>query len=429
LPFFSAQAKTHRATTGRAVKSRVSSGACAQKNCLIIYLAMEQPMNERLMTPGPTHIPERVFHAMQQPAMHHRTGEFKAIFLSCCQKLQTLLDSETLPVLLACSGSGAMEAALLNACLAGQKIIVVNAGKFGDRWSRIAERLDLAIVEITAPWGESFSEEQLVDVVKNNSDAAAFCMQQSETSTTVQHPVEMVTKVLKTHAPDTLLIVDAISSAATCKISARELGIDLLILGSQKALMLPPGLAGIAASKRAWNVIESRNEQALVPSLYFDLLTERKSQEKGVSAWTPAMNIILGLQEVLTMLEEEGHEHVYRRHQIASNACRAALTELGFTLLAESNPAPGVTGGFPPEGIDSEKLRSTLLSQSGIRIAGGQDQFKGKIVRIGHMGTFGPGDILNTVAFIEIALMACGGKNPEGRGVRKALNVYSENQR
>jgi aspartate aminotransferase-like enzyme len=412
--------------TGREKGTRVSSRSWRR----VLLLNGEEarlPMEERLMTPGPTHIPPEVFSAMERPGMHHRTAEFREIFQKCCEDLQSLLDTETPPLLLTCSGSGAMEAALLNSCLPGQKVIVLNGGKFGERWSRIAERLKLKVVELQAEWGESYTEEALEKVLQENSDAAAFCVQQSETSTTVNHDLNSVSEKLRLLAPDTLFIVDAISSAGTLPLSAQALGIDLLVIGSQKALMLPPGLAGIAASRRGWGAIQSRHDTEPPHSLYFDLLVERKSQEKGITAWTTAMNIVLGLEKVLSLIESEGRENVYRRHATASRACRAGLRALGFQLLAESHPSPGVTGGFPPEGVNADELRATLLKESGIRIAGGQDHLKGKIIRIGHMGSFAPSHIIGTISALEKALLTCGAEFVPGAGIEVVQNAYSEN--
>ena len=249
----------------------------------------------RLFTPGPTPIPEQVLDAMRVSGLHHRTPEFQSILERTAEAYAALVDSPTAPVFLSGSGTAAMEAALSHCVADDESLCVLNAGKFGERWLQIAEKRGLKVHEHTCQWGESIEEERFRRFIQKNSDAAAFCMQHCETSTAVLHPLGRIQAILQEEAPDMLLLVDGITAVGTIEISMVSHGIDVLLCGSQKALMLPPGLAMITASKRAWKKME-----ATAPShFYLDILKERRSQEKGSTAYTPAIPIIVGLDAVL----------------------------------------------------------------------------------------------------------------------------------
>ena len=359
---------------------------------------------ERLLTPGPTIIPHKVLQAMEQPMLHHRSEVFKAELLKACAGVRWLLSWDSDPIFLACTGTGAMEAALLNTCQAGDTIITVNGGLFGARWAKIAERLQLQVHEIEVAWGAALTLEQVHAAVSANPLAKAFCIQHAETSTTVLHPVESAIREVKKLAPKMLTIVDGISSCVTTPPPGDPSILDIYIAGSQKALMLPPGLSVMALSSHAWQVVEATPKR----TLYFDLSIERKALASGETAWTPASTIIVGLNAAIDLFKTEGLEQIYKRHALLSRMARAGVLALGCELLAPDAPCPSVTGFFPPPSIDADTLRSSVRTGYGIRLAGGQGKFKGKIVRIGHMGFVDPFDVMASISALGLTISALG---------------------
>ncbi len=379
-------------------------------------------LKERLFTPGPTTIPLRVLQAMQVPAMHHRTDLFKQILQESISGIKSLIESDTDPIFVTASGTGAMEAALINICSPQDKVIVLNAGQFGQRWIDLAVRLKLNPIEIKCEWGSSVTEDTLRSVLRKHSDAKLFCLQCCETSTAVLHPLDLISKSIKEVAPEMLLVVDAISAIATLPINVKELGIDILVAAAHKGLMLPPGLSFLALSERAWSEAEKLDKRAF----YFDLCLERESHQKGTTSWTPAIPLFLGLNESLRMIREEGLDNVYARHAQLSRATRAGLTALGVKLLAAEYPSPGVSAAYPLKDCSAEELRSIALKQLGIRLAGGQGSLKGKIFRIGHMGYCDRFDVLNALAAVELALLRMGADVESGQALSAAMRVFAE---
>jgi aspartate aminotransferase-like enzyme len=351
---------------------------------------------ERLLTPGPTMIPQQVLQAMDVPMLHHRSEVFKKHLLKAAEGMRWVLGWDSDPLFLACSGTGAMEASLLNVCKPGDTIISVNGGAFGGRWAKIAERLSLTAYEIVVEWGSPVSEEQVRTAVTQHPDARAFCIQHSETSTTVLHPVEHILSVVKGLAPNMITIVDGISACATAPVPGKPGLIDIFIAGSQKALMLPPGLSVVALSQLAWKAVEETPRR----TLYFDFALERKALAAGETSWTPTSTLIIGLNAAIEMFRAEGLDAMYARHQKLSRMSHTALRALGCTLLASDAPCPSVTGFFPPNGVDADVLRTEVRKSYGIRLAGGQGKFAGKIVRIGHMGFVDPFDVVAGITAI-----------------------------
>ncbi len=342
----------------------------------------------RLFTPGPVQIPESVLRAMEHPMSHHRTPEFEAAFRETQAKLQRLVNGCEPPVFLTCSGTGGLEAALINCCKRGEKVGYLSGGKFGERWGKIADQHGIESAALEVKWGESPTVEAVGEFLLKNPDLEAFCVQYCETSTTVLHDVPAIAKLLQQEFPDLLFLVDAISAATALPLDQQELGIDALVMASQKAFMLPPGLSMLSLSERYWDAAEGTDPA----SLYLNLKLERASQQKGRAAWTPALSLIYGLLEVMNRLEEEGYEASYTRHAEAAARCREGLQSLNFSLVTD-HPSPTVTGASPPEGVDAEELRKSLLASSGIRIAGGQGDWKGRVIRVGHMGIVSASDI------------------------------------
>lgn len=373
---------------------------------------------ERLLTPGPTIIPQQVLQAMEIPMLHHRSDVFKKHLLKAAEGMRWVLGWDSDPLFLACSGTGAMEASILNVCKPGDVIITVNGGAFGARWAKIAERLSLTAHEIVVEWGTPVSEEQVRAAVTQHPNARAFCIQHSETSTTVLHPVERALSVVKSIAPNMITVVDGISACATAPVPGKPGLIDIFIAGSQKALMLPPGLSVVALSQLAWKAVEETPRR----SLYFDFSLERKALASGETSWTPTSTLIVGLNAAIEMFRAEGLEAMYERHSKLSHMCHRALRSLGCTLLAADAPCPSVTGFFPPAGVDADTLRAEVRKRYGIRLAGGQGALTGKIVRIGHMGFVDPFDVLAGITAIGLVIQRLGGATDTAAALSSILS-------
>ena len=343
---------------------------------------------------------------MGEPIIHHRTPEFKEIFAYTRELFKRVVDSPSDNfVYFASSGTGAMEAAVANFFNPGDKVIVINAGKFGERWAQIAHTYGLEVIELKYEWGKSVDIAQLKDTLDKNPDAKGVLFQISETSTGAYHDYKAIGELCKDR--DTLVVADAITALGVYNIKPEREGIDILIGGSQKALMLPPGLSILWFSQRA--------EKRLNPKgYYFDVKKEVKKQREATTAYTPAVSLIIGLRESLEMLLEEGMENVEKRHRLMSEATRRAVEELGFQILPE-NPAISVTAVLSDE---AEKLRKEMLAL-GIRTAGGQDHLKGKLFRISHMGYLDMLDHLSAIGALELAMVKVFGKTDHlGRGVK-----------
>jgi serine---pyruvate transaminase len=375
-------------------------------------------MKERLFTPGPTTIPIEIIQAMSIPALHHRTDTFKALFRRASEETREFLESEADPIFLAASGTGAMEAALINLCSPGDRIVSVVGGVFGGRWKKIADRIGVSCDELLCAWGDVPTTDALRKFLAEHSDARAFCIQQCETSTTTLFPLTELLSIVRELLPETIIIVDAISSCGAVALPRPRSLIDVYITGSQKALMLPPGLSFLSISSRAWTRIEMTPRR----SLYFDLLIERDALRESGTAWTPAITIIAGLVRALELLKAEGIEAVFNRHLQMSRALQAALRALHLQVASPAHSSPTVTGFFPPPGIDAEEIRNQLKRRFGLRTAGGQGAWKGRVVRIGHMGHVDTLDLVGVVAAIESVLATSAGRKPDGR----ALVTYLE---
>ncbi len=370
-----------------------------------------------LLTPGPTPVPPDVLLRMSQPLIHHRTPEFSQLFAAVQRGLQWLFQTSHEVLILAASGSGAMEAAITNTCSPGDCVIVVNGGKFGERWLKICTAFGVQTEEIAVEWGQAVRGEAVAQALRRRPEAKAVLMQASETSTTVLHPVQDIAAL--TRDSETLLIVDGITAVGATDIPMDRSGIDVLITGSQKALMLPPGLACIALSPKAWQ----HTERAQLPRFYFDLQKERTEQAQHTTATTPAIALITGLDEVLRQLQAEGLEQVWTRHTVLMTATHAAVRALGLRLLAATHPSPAATGVWLPPAVDGVRLLTYMRDRMGVDIAGGQDHLTGKIVRIAHIGYAGPFDVITAISSLEMALSRFGVALTLGSGVRAAEAV------
>jgi len=376
-------------------------------------------IKQYLLSPGPTPIPNEVALAMSETMIHHRTPQFNKVFEEARQGLKTLFGTNGDVLILASSGTGAMEAAIANLFSPGDKVLVINGGKFGERWLNIANAFGLDPIEVKVEWGQAVKVDVVEKQLKLHPDIKSVMIQASETSTTVLHPVKEIAKLTK-NGP--LFLVDGVTAVGVLPVPLDEWGIDALVTGSQKALMLPPGLGFIALSERAWQ----KTKKAKLPRFYFDLNLERKNQAKGSGAFTPAVSLIFGLRASLNMMAREGFDRVYARHARMARATRAAATAMGLKLLAPDSPSPAATGIFLPKGLDADKVLDYLRDQMGVILAEGQDQLKGKAIRIAHVGYMGAFDVITAIAALEMALRKFGAEIPFGRGVAAAQEVLME---
>ncbi len=311
-----------------------------------------------------------------------------------------------------------MESAVINTLNQGDKVLVINGGKFGERWIKICQAYGINAESVTIEWGRSVNPADVKAFLDKNPDTKAVFVQGSETSSTVYHPVKELAAITK-DMPETLLIVDGITSAGVHDTRFDEWGIDILITGSQKAFMLPPGLAFITLSQKAWNMVE----KSTLPKFYFNLKTELKNQLKNTTAWTAGVSLIIGLKTVLSMMEKEGIDNVFKRHSINAEATRAAVKALGLKLLAQDIPSNAATGCFLPENIDGKAFVKYLRDKCGVSIAGGQDHLAGKILRISHLGYHDAFDTITAVSAIEMGLKKFGADIEFGKGVAAAQSV------
>lgn len=376
-------------------------------------------IKQYLLAPGPTPIPDEVVRAMAQTMIHHRTPQFSKIFAEAREGLKALFGTKNDVVILASSGTGAMEAAVSNLFSPGEKVLVINGGKFGERWLQIALAYGLEAIQLKVEWGKAVKVEVVEKHLKVYPDIQGVLIQASETSTTALHPVQEIAQITR-NGP--LLIVDGVTAVGVLPVPMDEWGIDVLVTGSQKALMLPPGLGFVALGDRAWD----RTEKAKLPRFYLDLKLERKNQQKGSTAFTPAVSLIFGLHASLKMMQDEGLERVYARHERLARATRAAAAALGLKLLAPENPSPAATGIMLPEGTDGDKLLDYLRDRMGITFAEGQDQLRGKIIRIAHVGYIGAFDVLVAIGALEMALKKFGYPVRFGKGVAAVQEILME---
>ncbi|HJU10408.1 MAG TPA: alanine--glyoxylate aminotransferase family protein [Candidatus Binataceae bacterium] len=368
-------------------------------------------MKQYLFAPGPAPVPPDVLLEMARPMIHHRTPEFSGLLDSVRERLKPLFGTRQEIILLASSGTGAMEAAVCNLLDPGNHALYVNGGKFGERWGKLIVAHGAIAHEVKVEWGRSARPEDVDDALTKNPTCRAVFVQASETSTGALHPIAEIGEV--TRRRGVLLIVDGITSVGVFEQEMDGWGVDALVTGSQKALMLPPGLAMIALSAQAW----ARVRESHARRYYFDLQRELKAQrDEHTTAYTPAVALLFGLNKALEMIEAETLPHVFARQRMMAEATRAAALPLGLRIFADS-PAPGVTAMAVPDGVDSGKLVRYMRDELGVSIQGGQDQMKGKLLRIGHMGYLSPFDMLTAVSALELALARQGHDFEPGAGV------------
>ena len=382
----------------------------------------------RLFTPGPTPLLPAAQFAMAAADMHHRTPEFRALYQKVLAQLKVFVGTQNDVLLLASSGTGAMEASVSNLTSPGDQVLVLTAGKFGERWVELAKAFGCVAEVVKAPYGETFDLAAVRKALK--PEHRAVYMQATETSTGVRHDVEAIAKLLKEAGSGALLVVDGITGLGTTHFDVDGWGIDVLIGGSQKAVMIPPGLAYLSVSEKAWAAMEGAKN----PRFYFDLRKERKNAVKGESAYTPAVALIAGLGAALDYIAgqaggdlEKGRIALIDNAQVNAAATRAGLVALGFTLFAPKSPSAAATAVLVPVGMDSGSVVKALKAKFSLVTANGQGTMQGKIFRVAHLGFF---DYLDTVALLgameHIAKDVLGLPVKYGQGVAAAQEVFAK---
>lgn len=371
-----------------------------------------------LLAPGPTPVPPEVLLAMARPMIHHRAPEFDPIFAEAREGLKWLFQTRNDVLMLASSGTGGMEASISNFLSPGDKALCINGGKFGERWGKICKAFGVHATEIKVEWGQAVNPQVVADALKKDPSIKAVYVQASETSTGVSHDVKAIGEIVKGHE-NTILVVDAITALGVFDIKTDVWGLDVVITGSQKALMLPPGMAFMSVSEKAWALADKAKNAAF----YFNLKKERENQAKNQTAFTPTVSLIIGLQEVLRTMKGEGLEKMFARQGQLAHAMREGMKAAGLTLFPKESPSDALTTVCAPEGVDGQAVYKNLRVQYGITAAGGQDHLKGKIFRLSHMGYADRFDVITAVAATEMVLKGLGHSIKLGSGVAKAQEI------
>jgi aspartate aminotransferase-like enzyme len=380
----------------------------------------------RLFTPGPTPLLPAAQTAMASFTAHHRTADFRALFQRVLADMKEFIGTQNDVLVLACSGTGAMEASVSNLTSPGDKVLVLAAGNFGERWTGLAKAFRCNVDVLSAPYGETFS---LNDIrAKLTADVRAVFVQATESSTGARHDVQGIAKIVRANGDDTLLVVDAITGLGTTHLDVDGWGVDVIIGGSQKALMIPPGLAYCAVSERAWR----RMETTTSPRFYFDLRKERKAAAKGESAYTPPTSLFAALGAALEFIRgmgngdlAKGREALVDNAELCAEMTRAGVRAVGLKLFA-SSPASALTAVRSPDGIDSGKIIKDFRESFDAVVANGQGEMKGQLFRIAHIGYYDYLDTIGILGALEHVLARCTGKPVEyGAAVRAAQQAYA----
>lgn len=376
-----------------------------------------------LMIPGPTPVPEQVLSAMAKHPIGHRSGDFGKIVAEVTQNLKWLHQTQNDLLILAASGTGAMEAGIINFLSPGDRVLVGSNGKFGERWAEVTDAYGLQTERVTAEWGKPLDPEVFREKLESDRDKQikAVIITHSETSTGVINDLEAITRHVKAHG-EALIIADTVTSLGATSVPVDEWGLDVVASGSQKGYMIPPGLGFVAVSPKAWEAYKT----AKLPRYYLDLGKYRKSSAKDTTPFTPAINLFYAMQAALRMMQAEGLENIFARHERQRQATRAAVQGLGMPLFAADECSSPAITAVMPNGVDAEKIRSVMRKRFDIALAGGQDHLKGKIFRIGHLGFVSDRDILTAISALEATLQELGydGFTP-GAGIAAAAKVLA----
>lgn len=369
-------------------------------------------MKTRLFTPGPVMVPGRVLLKMAEPIFHHRTPQYEELFADVSAKLKKVFMTEYDVFTLASSGTGAMETAVVNTLSRGDKAIAVRGGKFGERWFEICKAYGVDVIPLDVEWGRAVTAGQVKEALDANPGVKAVFTTQSETSTGVLTDLKAIGEVMRDY--DAILVTDAVSGLGAHELRPDEWGVDVVVTGSQKTLMLPPGLGFISVSPNAWKLVES----AGLPRYYWDLRKYKKSLDKKQNPFTPPVTLLVGLQASLDMLLAEGLENIWKRQALEARAMRAGVEALGLSLFPK-DPSNVLSTISVPEGVDGGKLVKSL-KKYGVFPAGGQDALKGKIVRIAHIGDLDEYDVLAALSGFEFALKENGFSFTPGSSLKAA---------
>lgn len=377
-----------------------------------------------LMIPGPTPVPEAALLALAKHPIGHRTGEFSNLMAEVTENLKWLHQTESDVLMLTASGTGAVEAGMINFLSPGDRILVGCNGKFGDRWAEVGAAYNLNVEKITAEWGQPLDPQLFAEKLQADTEKQikAVVITHSETSTGVLNDLETINRHVKEHG-EALIIVDAVTSLGAVNLPMDAWGLDVVASGSQKGYMIPPGLGFVAVSPKAWEAYKT----AKLPRYYLDLGKYRKSTAKNTTPFTPPVNLMVALHTTLRMMKAEGLEGIFARHQRLMNASRAGMKGLNLPLFAEDSYASPAITAVAPDSVDAEQIRAILKKKFDIALAGGQDHLKGKIFRIGHLGFVSDRDILSAIASLEVALRELGyeGFTP-GAGAAAAARIIAQ---
>jgi len=374
----------------------------------------------RLFTPGPCAVPEEVLVEMARPFHHHRTDWFKGLMKQATEMLRQVLQTKNEVIIITGSGTAAAEAAIVGCNPAGSKLLTLEAGKFGQRWGEIAQQYGIPVTRHAIEWGTAATPAMVSDLLKKDPAITAVMVVHSETSTATACDLKAIGQV--TNGAGKLLLADCITSAGALPLKPDEWSVDVAITGAQKSLMIPPGLGFLGISERAWKVIENNKSQ---PAYYLNLNKARKMAKENDTPFTPAHVLVRGLVKALSLLLEDGMENVWKRVAAMAAATRSAGEAIGLKVFSKS-PSDSVTALCPPAGIAVKDLRNELEKRYGIESAGGQDQLKGKIFRLGHMGYVDEMDTILAIAALEQVLYKLGHKFSLGAGVTAAQKIIAE---
>ena len=374
-----------------------------------------------LFTPGPTPVPPQVLAALAEPVLHHRAPDFKEVYARVLARLKEVHRTGNEVLLFTCSGTGAFESAIVSLCSPGERVLAVSAGSFGERWAAMARTFGCEVEELKYAWGETPTAEDLQRKLTEIDPVSLVFLVHSETSTGVVADIQALAAVVK--EAGALVVVDGVSSLGAVPLEMDDWHLDVVISGSQKALMTPPGLATAAVSEAAWEKVA----RSTLPSFYFDWERTRKAQQKLDSAFTPAVSLIVALDVALGLVLEQGLDAAFERHTRLGRACRAGIKAMGLELFSpDDDRSAVVTAVRMPEGMDSGDLTLALRERHGVTIAGGQGELKGAIFRIGHIGWYDEFDIATALSAVELVLGELGAPIERGVAATRALEVYAE---
>ena len=380
----------------------------------------KKPLKQFLMIPGPTPIPVRILAAMNHEMIGHRGPGFSKILGEVIDGLKWAYQTKNDVMVYPCSGTGGMETAVVNTLSAGDKALFVNIGNFGDRWVKIAKAYGVEVIDLKVERGKACDPKVLETELAKDQDKEikAVFMAQNETSTGVINDVKALAAAVRKSHPDVVVLVDAVSGLLAADLKTDAWDLDVVVAGSQKAFMVPPGIASVSMSKRAWKAYES----STLPKHYWDIKNQKKFADKGQTYTTPPESLVFGMHEALKMIKEEGLENIFARHAMNRSIIRSGLKAIGCRLLADDACAsPAVTAIFPPDGVDAEKVRSEIRNRFGVELAPGQGDLKGKLFRIGHLGYVDKLELVATIGALELLFNQLGAKVEIGKGVKAAL--------